>query len=170
MRRYLTATTLGLLALVIFAMPALAGRTWCARDPIVRLNGEDIQIWVAIPEEYQTLVTGPVDLRINTPTGVTTAVRYLDSGFNGYGEKVTFGALANGKQYADGSFDVQLTVKVPINTKKVKKIPLQLTVRIGGSAHEIAPGTWEYTGGTTHVIEMTNDGTTLAARFPKPAS
>jgi hypothetical protein len=166
MRTWSISLSLVALAILVLASPALAGRRWCASDPIVALNGHDAQLWVAIPEEYQSLVTGPIDIQISTPKGVTTETLFLDAGFNGYGEKVKFSTLTKGKLYADGSFDVQVRVQVPINTKNMAKIPLQLTVSAGGQADQITADSWEYTGGVTYVVEMTNAGTTLTARFP----
>ncbi len=165
-RKTLVAMTLGLMAVLVLAAPALAGRTWCARDPIVRINGHDTQLWVAIPQEYVSLVTGAISIQILTAKPVTSEVLFLDEGFNGYGEKVTFGALKGGKVYADGSFDNQLKVQVPINTKKMKSIPLQLTFTVGGDAMTTDTGTVAYSGGMTFVVEMTNNNTSLSARFP----
>lgn len=169
MRKMLVAMTLGVLAVLMLAAPAMAGRTWCARDPIVRINGHDVQMWVAVPAEYVSLVSGPIDIQILTAQPVDAEVLFLDEGFNGYGETVTFGALKRGKVYSNGSFDLQLKVKVPINDKKIRKIPLQLTFTIGGNAivAETADATnVTYAGGMTFTVEMTNDGTSLTARFP----
>jgi hypothetical protein len=49
-RRGLLAILVGLIASIVVAVPALAGVGWCRADPVVRLNGTDVQIWVAIPE------------------------------------------------------------------------------------------------------------------------
>lgn len=166
MRKMLVAMTLGLLAVLMLAAPVLAGRVWCARDPIVRINGHDVQMWVAIPEEYVSLVSGPIDIQVLTAQPVDAEVLFLDEGFNGYGETVTFGALKRGKVYSDGSFDMQMKVQVPINDKKIRKIPLQLTITIGGNAAVTESGAVTYSGGSTFVVEMTNDGTMLTARFP----
>lgn len=50
MKRLVTSSSLGLLLLVLFAVPAVAGRAWCARDPIVTLDGVEYQLFVSIPE------------------------------------------------------------------------------------------------------------------------
>ena len=181
------ATTLGLLAVLMLAAPAMAGRVWCARDPIVRINGHDIQMWVAIPTEYVPLVSGPIDIEILTAQPVEAETLFLDEGFNGYGETVRFGLLRKGKTYSDGSFDIQLNVKVPISDKKIRKVPLQLTFTIGGEAVTSSTDTTvdstddsivtmqtmttetdtvTYSGGYTFVVEMDSSNTTLTARFP----
>ena len=161
----MVSLSLAMLAVLVLTMPAAAGRKWCAKDPIVSLNGHEMQLWVGIPVEYETLVTGAVDIRINLPAGVTPKTLFFDTGFNGFGEKITYGSLPNGKLYANGAFDIQIQVKLPINTKKMTRIPLQLTSNFGGDATETEPGVWTYTGGTSIVIEMFNDGATLSARF-----
>lgn len=187
MRKMFLATTLGLLAVLMLAAPAMAGRTWCARDPIVRINGHDIQLWVAVPAEYVPLVNGPIDIEILTAQPVDADVLYLDEGFNGYGETVRFGLLRKGKTYSDGSFDIKLNVKVPISDRRIKKIPLQLTFTIGGEAVTTSndttvasadgamvtmeaattgTSTVTYSGGYTFVVEMDSSNTTLTARFP----
>jgi hypothetical protein len=183
MRKMFVALTLGLLAVLMLAAPAMAARTWCARDPIVRVNGHDVQMWVAVPSEYVSLVNGPIAIEILTAKPVDADILYLDEGFNGYGETVHFGALKRGKVYTDGSFDLQLTVKVPISDRKIKKIPLQVTFTIGGEATTISSdattviadtmtmqstelSTVTYSGGYTFTVEMTSDITTLSARFP----
>jgi hypothetical protein len=186
-RKMFLATTLGLLAVLMLAAPAMAGRTWCARDPIVRVNGHDIQLWVAVPTEYVPLVSGPIDIEILTAKPVDAETLYLDEGFNGYGETVKFGSLRKGKTYSDGSFDIQLNVKVPISDRRIKKVPLQLTFTIGGAAVTSSgdttvdsaddamvtmesttteTSTVTYSGGYTFVVEMDSSNTTLTARFP----
>jgi hypothetical protein len=183
MRKMFVAITLGLLAVLMLAAPAMASRTWCARDPIVRINGHDVQMWVAVPSEYVSLVSGPIDIEVLTAKPVDAEVLYTDEGFNGYGEEVTFGALRRGKIYSDGSFDLQLKVSVPISDRKIRKIPLQVTFTIGGEATTVSSDTTTvsadsmtlvssetstvtYSGGYTFTVEMTSDNTTLSARFP----
>jgi hypothetical protein len=179
MRKLFVAIALGALAILVLATPAMAARTWCARDPIVRINGHDVQFWVAVPEEYVSLVNGPIDIQILTATPVDADVLFLDEGFNGYGEKVEFGPMRKGKVYSDGSFDIQINVKVPISDRKIRKVPLQLTFTIGGVAVTSTTSmstadasmatdltTVSYEGGYTFTVEMDSSNTTLTARFP----
>lgn len=151
-KRFSASLMLGMLALLVFAIPASAARTWCAKDPIVSLNGKELQIWAAIPEEYVPLVNGPLDFKILTPQKVTRELIFMDEGFNGYGESVTFHDLtgSNGKVNKDGSFTVQVRVKVPIDNSKLpggaRAIPLRLEIIVNGESY---------------MIEMTNDGAWL---------
>lgn len=117
---------LGLVALLVFAVPASAGVSWCRADPIVELNGKRVQIWVAIPEQYLDKVSGPIDVQINVPTSVSRKVVFLDSGFNGYGEKVTF-TTNNGTLMPGGSFYMTFVVRVPMDGFW-QSVPVQVEV------------------------------------------
>ncbi len=123
MRRLAASTVMGLLALLLCALPAAAGLEWCYRDPIVRLNGTQVQILVAVPEEYQALVNGPVNVEITTPTGTTREVVFTDAGFNGHGETVIF---YDGGTSRGAAFSVGIRVTVPLSQQKA--IPVQVTV------------------------------------------
>lgn len=126
MRRVTVSLLLGLLAILVFAMPAGAGVTWCRADPIVRINGTEVQVWVMIPEQYQSAVTGPIDVAFQVPSGAKTAVVLTDSGFNGYGERVTFSG-STGSYLPDGSFFVSLVVKVPMKNQ-IASVPVLVEV------------------------------------------
>ena len=141
MRKTCAAMVLAVLAVCVLAMPAAAGRQWCAKDPIVALNGHEVQILVAVPEEMQDAVTGAVAVVVKTPAGVTRVVTFTDSGFNGFGETVTFGNRA-GVVAANGSFETQIRVSIPVDTNILAgrnlditgdTIPMQVTIVTGGS-------------------------------------
>ncbi len=134
MRRSILCFVLVIIATLLFASPASAGRRWCSRDPIVSLNGHAVQVWVAIPEEYVPLVNGPIDIEFRTPTGMSRSIVMTDDGFNGFGEVVTFSDDPRGKVNAQGAFTVQIWVSVPIDedqadaTAKARRFPAQITV------------------------------------------
>lgn len=135
MRRVGAPVLLALLSLVVATFPAQAGVGWCFADPIVYLNGTRVQIEVAIPEQYLPAVNGPIDVRISTPRGVHRRVTYLDSGFNGYGETVTFGNIPGASVNRDGSFDTVILVKVPMDSSSLRpswKVPVMAVVTIDG--------------------------------------
>jgi hypothetical protein len=169
MRRISISLTLVLLALLVLATPALASRKWCAQDPIVRLNGADVGIWVSIPEEYVSLVNGAIEVKVFTPKGVSQQLIYLDAGFNGYGEVLTFASRNDLALRKDGSFDVVIEVWVPINKDglkqmgvKSKSVPLQVTVIANGELVTHPSGVMEVVNGRTTVVEQTNDKTRIA--------
>jgi len=170
-RRLLSAFTLGLLAVIVLAMPALAGRSWCAKDPIVRLNGADVQIWVAIPEEFVPTVTGPVQVKVYTPVGVSQELIFVDQGFNGFGENVKFSTDEKLTVRADGSFDVIIKAWVPVDRELAKAlgatrgghtIPFQITVVTNGDLVTHDNGMMEVINGETFMVEQTNDMTKIA--------
>jgi hypothetical protein len=144
MRNVVSSVLLGLLALVLLATPALAGKNWCFRDPVVRLNGTEVQILVAIPDEYVELVNGPAEFEIATPAGVTREVTFTDDGFNGHGEVVTF-VDGPGSVDTNGKFSVRVTVRVPIDEDLAAKAGIR-------------------TGKIQVQIIMTDDGVTKAVR------
>ena len=152
MRRFgiMAAITAALFVLVV--SPVAAGWQWCPRDPIVALNGQEVQIWVSIPEQYESAVTGPVQVDIRTPRGVEQEVIFTDEGFNGFGEEVSF--FERGLLRGD-EMDVDVRVRVPYNRAMVDRgnLPILLTV--------ILPD------GT--VIELEDDQGTAKTAFSIPA-
>ena len=139
-RQVIAALFCGLLATLVLTMPAFAGVSWCRADPIVRIHGYQIQMWVGVPEGYEQHVTGPISFRIETPPGIERTVVMTDSGFNGYGERVSWG---------DTWGQVKLTVKVPMNQDAIGagvQVPVELTI--------VSP--WG-----THVMYGTHTGTYL---------
>lgn len=90
MKRLLTSSSLGLLMLLLVAMPVVAGRAWCARDPIVTLDGVEYQLIVSVPEENVPQVNGPLMFEFYSPKGTDTDLVFMDDGFNGYGERIDF--------------------------------------------------------------------------------
>lgn len=131
MRRLIMSAILPLLAVIFLAVPADAGLTWCKADPIVRLNGTDVQIWVAIPEAYQPHVSGPIEVEVQTPEPVTREVVFTDAGFNGHGEVVRFTDL-DGIVLND-AFPTIIRVTVPVQVEVVRENAPTLTV-IGTNA------------------------------------
>lgn len=146
MRRLALSAILPLLAVLLFAVPAGAGLTWCKSDPIVRLNGTEVQIWVAIPEEYQAYVNGPIDVEVATPKAVTREVVFTDEGFNGHGEEVRFTDLKGPVMHK--TFPVVIRVKVPIDRASLGSnvtIPVQVEIVPDNAAAIIVSGTTNLT-------------------------
>jgi hypothetical protein len=145
------AILIGLLALLVFAAPASAGRTWCARDPIVRIQGVELQIWVAVPQEYVPYVNGPIKVNIQTPTWAEGELVFADAGFNGHGEVVTFSDMPGNNTASETNTQAKVTVSVPIaydqlppNTQvqvQVEVIPEYGKARtVGGNARGTSVG------------------------------
>jgi hypothetical protein len=130
------ALVLALLAALLAVTPAGAGVSWCRADPIVRLDGTEVQILVAVPEQYVALVNGPIDVEVYTPRWVTQELVMTDAGFNGYGETVQFGSYSFGYRAAwNGQFRTWVRVRVPMDTGSLAAgttVPLELTVSYDG--------------------------------------
>lgn len=151
MRHLTLCFCLALVATLFVVAPASAGRRWCARDPIVNLSGHELQVLIAIPDEYVHLVNGPVDVTFKTPAGMTRSVVFTDDGFNGFGEVVSFDDDPKGSVNPRGGFTVNLRVSIPIDETlanaelKTRKIPTQITVIDGGKTtvlHGWNSGSW----------------------------
>jgi hypothetical protein len=164
MKRLTGSITLAFVALALLVAPASAGREWCAKDPVVSLNGTAVQILVAVPNEYVPAVDGPIDVRIALPAGVEAEIVFSDAGFNGYGETVSFQAT-DASVAADGSFDVGIRTRVPANQQTLHDlglpnggVPVQVTVITNGDL------TWPddlpvVVDGETTVVEGNGNGT-----------
>lgn len=141
-KKLMLAIAFGMLATLLLALPAMAARGWCARDPIVSLNGTEVQIWIAVPQDVMSLVNGPVDVVVRTPARVERSLVFTDEGFNGHGETVTF---TNGPARIDamGSFSTDITVVVPLDLDRVLQetgslhIPVQVTIIVDGQEQVI---------------------------------
>jgi hypothetical protein len=140
MRRFAISAAFTAVLLVFVSSPVAAGLQWCPRDPIISLNGQEVQIWVAIPEQYQTAVTGPIRVDVRTPGGVRQAVLFTDEGFNGFGEQVTF--FERG-QLRGNTMSVAVRVLVPYDRSLIdnRDLPILLTVVLpDGSVVEVEDG------------------------------
>ena len=133
-RRWLVSGLVSTLALLVFGGAVLAGG-WCRADPIIELEGEEVQIWAAIPNEYQALVNGPIDVTVTLPTNRSHSVVFTDSGFNGYGETVTF---VNGGKATGNRYEIDVHVEVPFDSSvNPADVPLEVEVitELGTQTH-----------------------------------
>ena len=103
-----------LIAALVAISPASAGRSWCRSDPDVLLERTHVQVVVAVPDEYVSLVNGPTWMRFNIPSDVDRQLVATDAGFNNLGYTVTYSTSFQPNKF-DPKFAVNLTVKVPIS-------------------------------------------------------
>jgi hypothetical protein len=75
MHRYIAAFLLGALALLVLAAPATAGRKWCAKDPVFKIDGQVIDVLVSSYEEMLTTASGPVRIVLALPVKVDVTPR-----------------------------------------------------------------------------------------------
>ncbi len=149
-RRLALATTFGFLALLFTVLPASAGLVWCQGDPIVSLNGTQVQIIVAIPADDQPRVTGPIQVDIGTPASVHRKLISTDSGFNNHGEKVTFRDTMG--SFAGSVLPVDVSVSIPVDASRSgNDIPVNLTIITKNAAPLLVYGTAARTGARINV-------------------
>lgn len=100
------------------AAPASAGRAWCRRDPLFRINGQMVNVWVSIEEGGQYESTGPIKVVLSVPHGVDAEHISSDEGYGfGYDVKI----IQDGKLNEDSDRkEVEIKVKafVPARTKR----------------------------------------------------
>ncbi len=82
--------TMALLAVAFVAFfartgDAKAGLAWCASDPIISVNGQEISIWINVPAERVGAVEEAV-IEIHVPRNVSADVVFVDQTF--FPEKV----------------------------------------------------------------------------------
>ncbi len=152
MKRLGIAGVFSVVALLLVASPVMGGLQWCPRDPIVALNGQHVQIWVSIPEQYQSAVTGPIAVQVATPHGVSQEVVFTDDGFNGFGETVDF--VESGRIQGD-QMNVGVRIRVPYDRGMVEggNLPVLLTIILPDGS----------------VIELEDERGTAQTRFSMPA-
>jgi hypothetical protein len=154
MRARLVAGAVGLLALWLSASPASAGWMWCAKDPVVRLDGVTVQILVAVPQELQSSVTGPIQVVVSVPSGVSTQLISTDSGFNNFGETVRF-VTDPSLPHVGNLFMFQVRVTLP-TAPGTPALPTMLTVTPANGPERSFTAT---SAGTTGTLTMAGDGT-----------
>jgi hypothetical protein len=153
------AVVLSLLAIVVLTTPAFAGRSWCSRDPIIKVRGTHLQILIAVPAEYEAAVNGPVRVKIKTPKGVSRELVFADSGFNGYGEEVIFEDSPAGAGNKQNTTQTQIEVSVPINQSMIgdrTQVQMQLTITPEHGKQVVKYGNARGTGAGLNVESSTN--------------
>lgn len=127
MRRILSAVALMAILTLLLTAPASAARTWCARDPVIAIDGQivDIRVWSYL--EMDAAATGPVQIVIAIPAGKSGKVLATDQGF-GYGYAISFQASKQLKVRPDGSYQIKVAVYAPA-TDKTLPVRVDITPR-----------------------------------------
>jgi hypothetical protein len=81
---------LSLLTSVMSAPHAEAGIAWCRVDPVVLIDGQLADVFVASTLAMHVKATGPVELVIRIPEGSTGVVILSDTGFGLKGYRINF--------------------------------------------------------------------------------
>lgn len=147
MRRLAIPVLMPLMAVLSLVVPAQARITWCKTDPIVLLNGVPVQLLISIPDEYLSLVNGPIRIEMRTSASVQREVVFTDAGFNGYGEEVVFTDLP-GRPSQSGRVSAQIRVQVPIDKLQLgdrAQVPVQVVLIAGDARPKYVTGTSDLT-------------------------
>lgn len=156
MRRYsrvATSAVVAGLALMLILSPASAGRMWCRADPVIGYGDANVRIWVEIPAEYEQLVTGPIAFVVNHPSQLDPEVRFTDSGFNGFGEVVSFASrdtnAAAGRVTYSERAEMSIVASVPLDTARLAeefgvrsgRIPMRMIILDAAGREYVVNGT-----------------------------
>jgi hypothetical protein len=88
--RLLGGAALAALAASATATRAEAARTWCRTDPVVKIDGQVADVWLSSYWELHKTATGPSEIVISVPPGVSTELLASDLGFGRHGYVVSF--------------------------------------------------------------------------------
>ncbi len=102
---------LALVLLTILAPNASATIGWCRTDPAISINGQTVNIFVASTEEIFQQATGPTQVTVSVPVGVSAVLLWTDPGF-GYGETVTIVESSRLRVTASGA-QIMVSASVP---------------------------------------------------------
>jgi hypothetical protein len=102
---------LALLAALGAAPEAAAIRQWCRTDPVVAVDGQPADVFVAAPPDAPTRVTGPTRIEVAVPPGVDAVLVASTLGF-GQGEEVAFDELP-ALAVTEQGIEVRVRVYVP---------------------------------------------------------
>ena len=90
---------------------AKAGLSWCASDPIIRVNGQDIQIWVNVPSENLDQVK-LAQIEFHVPSNADARIVLVDQTF--FPEKAV---IKKDLPAWNGKDDLLVEVKIHIDTR-----------------------------------------------------
>ena len=138
MKRHAASFIIAFLLAALLVFPAQAGLVWCQGDPVVELNGTNVQIVVSILEDNGDLVTGPIQVDVATPKSVSRQMVFADNGFNGYGEQVTFSDLDTPN--LNDLFTTKITARIPVSSDGAT-VPVQMTITPGNGKAYTVTGT-----------------------------
>ena len=106
--------------------PARAWRRWCRVDPLLRIEGQDLHLWVAVRaadmRRARRLVRGPVEVAVVLPPGVGYA--RLDDA-EGFGDGFAV-VPERDPGLAAGGGRVALRVRVRVRTRGRRRPPVEV--------------------------------------------
>lgn len=117
------ASLVALLAIVLLASAPLASASirWCKTDPIVEIDGREVNIFVFGERALKERATGPTEVTVTVPPHVQADLVSTDDGFNGHGERVTFETSKWLHVTPDG-VQIQVAVRVPADDQYAVRV------------------------------------------------
>ena len=103
---------------VAIAQEASAGRSWCRWDPVLKIDGQVVDVWLSSYTEMNTAATGPTQINVLIPRGSTGSVLATDNGFGGNGYSISFSTSRSLRKSSTHS-QVQISVFQPASTSKL---------------------------------------------------
>jgi hypothetical protein len=132
----LMGVMLAALVFVSVVSPVDAGRKWCRVDPTFNIAGITTPVEVAVYQDLQVHVTGPIAVTLSVPPGTPVEVTYVDDGFNGFGEAIT---IVSDRRLKVTSRGIQVRLQVAVPASKI--IPDLVTVAPSSGRASSVPGT-----------------------------
>ena len=115
MHRSARSGLLALLALLLLALPATAGKGWCMRDPIFSLDGKVGHVYLSTHDGLQRLNNSSLDVVVAHPFKVATKLIAIDGGF-GQGMSVNFRETKEGSTHlvkTAAGYEIEIWTYVP---------------------------------------------------------
>lgn len=142
---------LGLLAMLLVLSPVTVGATptWCRQDPIIRIEGKKLHIYVFAEERILNPVLGARGetlVRISVPPGTRTEFIRQDDGFLDFGYDVqwveddrleTIRDAVSGLAAAPSAVEVRVSVRVPAYSSDLA-VGVEVTDRDDVQLHDSA--------------------------------
>jgi hypothetical protein len=114
---------------VPFAQSASASKAWCRTDPVIVVNGQVTDVFVAGPLTALLQVTGPTQILVTVPVGADAWLLLSDVGF-GQGVSVSF-AESSELSTTNSGTEIRVEVFVPANDESMP-VRVEVAPRILG--------------------------------------
>lgn len=124
LRVFPTSLVLAMVALLVLAVPASAGRAWCRADPIMTIDGEVVDVYISSNLQMFLSASGPIQMVVTVPQGVKANVVLHDLGFlRGYKTKIEYSSDLQVR--SDGHVPIRVAVYAPARSSS---LPVSVTV------------------------------------------
>ena len=128
MKKMSATTTLALLlVLILGSTVAYASFNWCPDDPVLLIDGTEVNVIIEVPEGSQGLVNGPVLVNVHVPSNVEAYVIAYGDSFGHGPEIVEF--IWDGEPVEPGD---AIWVQVEVNVPGTEEFRVRVTVEAPG--------------------------------------